>query len=411
MKCPNCGAENENNAKFCKKCGTVLNAQPHKSAQQNEKSDGKTKVVLVVLIIVAAAILLFFIFANYYEYKHNGDSLLDISGRKEKTTEAPSDKEEKNTKTPIAESSSSSESDQTTTTSPDRSALDGLDVETEVSSIRDIYNSIVQDINNGNLTAAKVADGVTAYKYGDAVEAIYVDKGVDGNAYSRKYYFGNHDMLIFAYLEADDSHRLYFKDGLLFRWRYCSDAGKPQDAVNHDLENSDDYNEMESFALDESDKYLTDAENVSSVPQVSSDKISGATATSELYEDKYKLLHGASNILDGDSNTAWSEAASGTGRGESVTINLSEKCQVSGISIMSGYQKTERLFKRNCRPSRLTVTFSDGESEVIDLKDSMGWQKFTFSNPHDTTSVTLTIDSVYKGSVYKDTLITDVELN
>ena len=60
MRCPKCNSENNDSAKFCKKCGNPLTAteMSHENvinSISNKKSDGddKTKIIIVALIIVA----------------------------------------------------------------------------------------------------------------------------------------------------------------------------------------------------------------------------------------------------------------------------------------------------------------------------------------------------------------------
>ena len=62
MRCPNCNSENNDGAKFCKKCGTPLNKKvvSHEkmiNSMSNEKSgNNTTKYIIVALIIVAVAL-------------------------------------------------------------------------------------------------------------------------------------------------------------------------------------------------------------------------------------------------------------------------------------------------------------------------------------------------------------------
>ncbi|MEH2955353.1 VWA domain-containing protein [Candidatus Merdisoma sp. JLR.KK011] len=124
------------------------------------------------------------------------------------------------------------------------------DVEDEVLRIRGIYNEIVQKRTNGQYMESAVKDGVTMYTENGEVQCIIAKKGVDGVPYARYYYFEN-GSLIFAYLEAGDSHRLYFNNGRLFRWRYASDAVNFSEADNHDNEDSEEFREWENLALDD----------------------------------------------------------------------------------------------------------------------------------------------------------------
>ena len=61
MKCPNCNAENNEGAKFCKKCGTPLEkkANSHEkmiNSMNNEKKSDNTKIIIAALIIIAVVL-------------------------------------------------------------------------------------------------------------------------------------------------------------------------------------------------------------------------------------------------------------------------------------------------------------------------------------------------------------------
>lgn len=136
------------------------------------------------------------------------------------------------------------------------------DIEKEVLRIRDIYYQITDEISGDQLNALTITDGVVAYQAGDNVQAIFVNRGIDGYDYSRKYYFDD-NQLIFAYYESSDAHRLYFKNDKLIRWRYSPVASNPQDAENHDGEYVDGYLELEDYAVLESYSLLRDVEAIS----------------------------------------------------------------------------------------------------------------------------------------------------
>ncbi len=77
MNCPNCNAENNDSAKFCKKCGSpltkkVMNHETMINSMNKEKesSDNTTKYIIIALIIIAIALAGAF---AYLGFSNNGD--------------------------------------------------------------------------------------------------------------------------------------------------------------------------------------------------------------------------------------------------------------------------------------------------------------------------------------------------
>ena len=141
---------------------------------------------------------------------------------------------------------------------------------------------------------------------------------------------------------------------------------------------------------------------------VSMEAVDAVEASSYLSEAQYKLYHTADLAIDGDLATAWVEGASGNGVGESITFTFDGVYLVSGLYIHAGYQKSASLYEKNARPASLTVTFSNGESQTVTLEDVNGPQDIPFPAPVETGSVTLVIASVYSGSKYEDTAISEI---
>lgn len=73
MKCPNCDSENNDGAKFCKKCGTPLNNEvSHEkmiNSMSKESSSNSTKYIIIALVIVA--VVLAGTFAYLYGFGSN----------------------------------------------------------------------------------------------------------------------------------------------------------------------------------------------------------------------------------------------------------------------------------------------------------------------------------------------------
>lgn len=150
------------------------------------------------------------------------------------------------------------------------------------------------------------------------------------------------------------------------------------------------------------------SQQAGSVPAVSMDAVQSVTASSYLTQASYNLYHTPERMTDGDLTTAWVEGVAGDGIGESVTFTFDGTYLVSGMQIYAGYQKSGDLYKKNARPAVLTVTFSNGEELTVTLQDVNGVQDIAFEVPAETGSVTLAIASVYAGSKYQDTVISEL---
>ena len=126
-------------------------------------------------------------------------------------------------------------------------------VEDSVTVIREKYNTVIANRDAGVYWESFYKDGVSSYldDNGQLVCAV-ADIGVDTPGYRTFYYYDGGE-LFFAYYEGADSHRLYFENGQLIRWRYCPDAAVPDNAENHDLEDSDAYRRWETTIIQNSD--------------------------------------------------------------------------------------------------------------------------------------------------------------
>lgn len=139
-------------------------------------------------------------------------------------------------------------------------------------------------------------------------------------------------------------------------------------------------------------------------PPASLAHIRDVTATS-VYSGEYSYLPAL--IRDGDLTTAWVEGVSGQGEGESITVYFDETCRLSGFYIHAGYHKTASLFEKNSRPKEIELSFSDGSTCRVTLDDCMEQQTVSLA-PIDTSSLTIRLISVYPGTTYTDTAISEI---
>lgn len=297
------------------------------------------------------------------------------------------------------------DSDRTSSSTQQNSTGDDLqEVEDTVSRIRAQYDSDAASALAGNGLTITQEDGSTLYfKDGDTLCLAVFPAGTRSAEYQCTFYF-DRGQLLFACYEGAYTHQFYFDGGALLRWISLDEpTGKSQ---VHDLENSDQFKAWERTVSEAAAEVL---EWKPEVPEtISMSDIAQISATSYLTEKT--TAHTPDRIADGSLSTAWVEGAEGQGLGESVSLQFTGTYLVTGLRIYAGYQKSEDLYYKNSRPQSIMVTFSDGTQETFSLEDQMGEQQLTLTQPRATESVTITIEAVYPGSRYQDTVISDLSL-
>ena len=135
--------------------------------------------------------------------------------------------------------------------------------------------------------------------------------------------------------------------------------------------------------------------------------VSRASASS-VYSSDDLGEHGPENLYDGSLKTNWTEDVSGIGSGEYVAFSLKNTCAVNGLQIYTGSHLTKTNFRKNGRPSELLLTFSTGETLTVPLEDTYDLQEITFDRFYYTDSIKVTIQDVYTGTTYTDTVIAEL---
>lgn len=165
----------------------------------------------------------------------------------------------------------------------------------------------------------------------------------------------------------------------------------------------------------------------------------------ELAREKWSCMYSAWGAMDGSTATAWCEGKKDEGIGEILIV----KADVSKpVRIWNGLGASETLYRANNRPQKIRVTvlqakrasmvigqYTEGieysditalGSHEITLKDLNGWQPLPVP-PHerlafksisehgepavkneDSTFIAVEILSVYKGTKYNDTCISEI---
>ena len=97
MRCPSCGSENADSAKFCKKCGTPLEKKTinHEnminSINESSSSDNTAKYIIAVLVVVAVVLAGTFVYLYGFNQDSNveSDNQIDNSDNENESVEEP----------------------------------------------------------------------------------------------------------------------------------------------------------------------------------------------------------------------------------------------------------------------------------------------------------------------------------
>ena len=131
--------------------------------------------------------------------------------------------------------------------------------------------------------------------------------------------------------------------------------------------------------------------------------------STSILTDSFKKDYGPHQVLDGYKSTVWAEGVEGPGCGESITLYLDSVHTVKQLKIVNGLINSSDGYYKNNRVASMVISFSDGTSQIANLSDdNTGYQVINLSHSVETSSITLTIDSVYSGYKYDDTCIAEV---
>jgi hypothetical protein len=118
----------------------------------------------------------------------------------------------------------------------------------------------------------------------------------------------------------------------------------------------------------------------------------------------------AKRVIDGKQGTAWVEGDEGSGLGASLELDLGGTHKVEAIKVWAGDWYSSTYWERANRPKELEFKFSDGSTETHTLKDAFEPQLLKLATPRDTSSVRVRLKSVYGGSAWLDTGISEIQV-
>ncbi len=134
------------------------------------------------------------------------------------------------------------------------------------------------------------------------------------------------------------------------------------------------------------------------------------TASSVLVGSSGKT-YGTEYLFDEDLETSWQEGEEGDGLGVTLTASFSEQTNVKAIAFWNGNETSQERYEANNRIQGITVTVDcDGQTRSADyaLEDAMGEQILIFDTAIPADSLVIRINSVYNGTVYQDTVLSEM---
>lgn len=116
------------------------------------------------------------------------------------------------------------------------------------------------------------------------------------------------------------------------------------------------------------------------------------------------------NVADGDVHTAWVEGVLGNGENEWLMFSTDQPIKLSSLLIKNGYTKNRDLYLKNNRIKTMKLEFSDGTTQTLNIPDDY-YELFYYTLPEEvyTSYVKCTIESVYKGTKYQDTCLSEMK--
>ena len=148
--------------------------------------------------------------------------------------------------------------------------------------------------------------------------------------------------------------------------------------------------------------------------------VASASATSYLKSNwnKYTENYHPNYAFDGNPRTAWVEGEAGQGVNQKLQFEVSSLRTVNRLKlrIRNGYQKSKPLFRKNSsiKYFRFDLLYKEKPvfSKKLLLKKRMGWQNIVVKVPgkRGVDALSLTILSVYPGTKYKDTCLSDIQV-
>ena len=137
-------------------------------------------------------------------------------------------------------------------------------------------------------------------------------------------------------------------------------------------------------------------------------KPTGAEASTSLPDDA-EVSYDVKNSFDRKQSTVWVEGdTSSSGLGSWIRYDLEGTPVVTELRIWNGNWYTYDYFIRHNRVKEMEISFSDGSTQTVTLKDEMVPQVVKIDKPVATSFVKVKVKGIYSGSTFNDTVISEL---
>ncbi len=186
---------------------------------------------------------------------------------------------------------------------------------------------------------------------------------------------------------------------------YLGMEAKSQEEYNAYF-SDEDFNEF-----DETDDFLENNDTIA-IENIEFIDYETNSILSDIYDSGELNKYGPRNVIDFSDSTCWAEGESGFGQGCFIKLYCDEVA-VSEIYITNGYCKSKEIFYKNNRVKEMKISFSDGTEKNVVLSSEYGEHPdhIVLDKPIETTYIKFEIVSVYEGSAYDDTCISEIAVS
>lgn len=136
-------------------------------------------------------------------------------------------------------------------------------------------------------------------------------------------------------------------------------------------------------------------------------RISEAYSSSVVTDNGPMYNNEASQMVDGDETSSWQEGAQGDGIGENVYFTFNQEYKVKYITFKMGNWRDKERYNKNNRPKEISLELG-GQEYKLAFPDGKKEYMVEFSDSLPASDLYLEIRSVYKGSEWDDTCISEM---